>query len=69
MPHYRLYHRHEGRFFHFDDIHAADDCEAASLAEPLRGNAESELWEGGRRVAAFEPMSEAADRSRPSTGG
>jgi hypothetical protein len=53
MAVYKLYHRKDERFFHFDEIEAADDTEAERRAEGLRGSMASELWTGRRCIAVY----------------
>ena len=55
VAYYRLYRLAEpdGRFVGFEEIEAADDVEAARLAEPHVGSQPLELWCGKRKVRAF----------------
>jgi len=67
MAVYKLYHRTNGSFFHFDEIDAADDSEARRLAQALRGEPECELWQGRRRVAVYPALSGAGEERRTSS--
>ena len=55
MGYYRLYMLDgpNGRFVGFEEIEAADDVEAARLAEQLPGAQARELWCGKRKVKTF----------------
>lgn len=55
LAYYRLYilSRPDGRFVGFEEIEAADDVEAARLAESHLGRQPLELWCGKRRVKSF----------------
>ena len=55
LAYYRLYilSRPEGRFVGFEEIEAADDIEAARLAEAHLGKQPLELWCGKRKVKSF----------------
>lgn len=58
MAYYRLYFlsRPEGRFAGFEEIEAADDVEAARLAEAHLGPQPLELWCGKRKVRTFAAL-------------
>jgi len=64
MAAYKLYHRTNGSFFHFDEIDAAHDTEAQRLAEALRADLECELWQGRRCVAVYPPLAGTCDDRR-----
>ena len=55
MGYYRLYllDGPKGRFVGFEEIEAADDVEAARIAEALPGSQARELWCGKRKVKTF----------------
>ena len=55
MVYYRLYRLAEpgGRFVGFEEIEAADDVEAARLAEAYAGAQALELWCGKRKIRSF----------------
>ena len=57
LGYYRLYRLAEpnGRFIGFEEIDAADDEEAARLAERHFGSHPLELWCGKRKVRLFSP--------------
>lgn len=64
LTYYRLYFlsRPEGRFVGFEEIEAADDVEAARLAEDHLGQQPLELWCGKRKVKSFAAL------DNPATG-
>jgi len=57
VAYYRLYLLAEpgGKFVGFEEIEAADDVEAARLAEVHLGPHALELWCGKRKVRTFPP--------------
>lgn len=59
LAYYRLYRLADpgGKFVGFEEIEAADDAEAARLAEAHCGAQALELWCGKRKVRAFPPVS------------
>ena len=59
VAYYRLYRLADpcGKFVGFEEIEAADDAEAARLAEAHCGPQALELWCGKRKVRAFPPVS------------
>ena len=63
MVYYRLYLLSSagGHFVGFEEIQAADDVEAARLAERFRGLHPLELWCGKRRVKSLPAKKAAAD--------
>lgn len=58
MVYYRLYLLAEpnGKFVGFEEIEAADDIEAISVAEAHVGPQALELWCGKRKVRSFPPV-------------
>jgi len=60
VAYYRLYllSAPEGRFVGFEEIEAADDVEAARIAETYVGERPLELWCGTRKVRAIPAASE-----------
>ncbi len=58
MAYYRLYMlgRSDGRFVGFEEIDAADDVEAARIAQQHRGRQPLELWRGKRKVKSFPAL-------------
>jgi hypothetical protein len=63
LVYYRLYRLGHpgGRFVGFEEIDAADDVEAARLAEQYCGAHPLELWSGSRRVKSFPAREVAAN--------
>ena len=62
MAYYRLYVMSPGgsHIEAFEEIYAADDGEASSIAATRLGGKPLELWCRGRKVARFEPETAAA---------
>jgi hypothetical protein len=55
MARYRLYHLQGHRLAAADEIEAADDAEAASLARERARFDVTEVWRGDRRVRTILP--------------
>ena len=69
MPVYRLYFldRHTGHIEGAEEFLAADDIAAVHRIQ-LRGRTEPmEVWQGGRKVARFDGVPEAAALAGPET--